>query len=135
MNDGGIVTIKADDLVEVANDLDQVSRRLRELGAAGFSSRSAVLPAQQSTQPQVSAGDVVTWMVKEKDLNRSRPANAEDGWAWGFVQERDGSIPPGRAQLVEAVKRMGKVAQAGYEITLSKDGKFLNRAKPREDGR
>ena len=69
--------------------------------------------------------------MTEKNTGIRRPANAEDGWAWGFVQERDGSIPPGRAQLVEAVKRMGKVAQAGYEITLSRDGKFLNRAKPR----
>jgi hypothetical protein len=130
MSHGGIVTIKADDLVEVANDLDQVSKRLRELGAAGFSSCAKVPTTQLFTQP--TTGDVVTWMVKEKATNQSRPANAEDGWAWGFIQERDGSIPPGRAQLVEAVKRLGKVAQAGYEITLSRDGKFLNRVKPRE---
>jgi hypothetical protein len=122
MNDGGQVIMKAEDIVKLAEDLDAVVKRLRALGSAGFTSK----PAEA---PRAPSGGGIEWRVKEKDSGQNRLANAEDGWAWAFAADVDGKIPTDRAQLIDYLKRYGKVTQAGYEISLSKNGKFLNRKK------
>jgi len=129
MTGGGNVTMKADDVIRLADDLDSVVKRLRELGASGFTSKPATPAA-----PVAPSGGGIEWQVKEKDTGQNRLANADDGWAWAFTADRDGKIPADRVQLIDHLKRYGKVTQAGYELTLSKDGKFLNRKKVREGG-
>jgi len=114
-NDGGKVCIDADVLIKWLDDGEAWQKKGRELFSTGFTSRPAEVPASI---------DFIEWKLKGGTL-----ANADDDWAWTFVAERDGSIPPSRQQLIEHLKRYGKVSQAGYEISLSKDSKFLNRKK------
>ena len=127
MSEGGQIVLKAEDVIKIADDLDAVVKRLRTLGSAGFTSK----PPEASQAPSSSG---IEWRVKEKDSGQNRLANAEDGWAWAFATDMDGKIPADSAQLIEHLKRFGKVTQSGYELTLSKDGKFLNRKKLREGG-
>jgi len=113
------------DLEKLLNSFDASEKGIK--AAREVLNQSYSKPAES---PQAPSGSGVEWKVKGGAL-----ANAEDGWAWAFAIDRDGKIPADREQLIDHLKRFGKVTQSGYEITLSRDGKFLNRKKLQEGGR
>jgi hypothetical protein len=117
----GFVTLSANEVCKLADDLKNIEQRLRQLGTQGFSTK---LPTTQ-----VPPFDKIDWWVKEKDTGKNRPANIEDPYAWTFAALRDGTIPEGRKKLLDYLSRNGKAEIQGFEITQSKDGKFLQRKR------
>ena len=71
--------------------------------------------------PDVSS---IRWKVKGGGL-----AQPSDVFAFEFTQNRDGSTPSERASLVKYLKAHGALSVDEFEITMSKDGKFLQRKR------
>jgi hypothetical protein len=71
------------------------------------------------------------------DINRIKwkirggmDASPDNEWAFVFRANRDGSIPSDRAQVVDYLNSHGgKFKRDGFEVSISKDGKFINRNK------
>jgi hypothetical protein len=76
------------------------------------------------TSPHQSLVDGVKWRVKG-----GGSAIPSDDFAFDFVFERDGTIMKDKIQIVQYIKERGVLRTEDYEITLSKDGKFLQRIR------
>ncbi len=106
--------------------LDQLSKdvqELRELFAAGAFKPK---PDEEDHAFDLAA---IQWKRAKKDGGGD--ANLDDNFAWAFAQNMNGIVPPEKKQLVDYLKQYGKIQQNGYELSLSKDGKFLNRTRNR----
>ena len=68
--------------------------------------------------------DGVRWRVKG-----GGSAEPSDDFAFDFVSDRDGRIPKEKKAIVDHVKQRGPLRVDEYEVTLSKDGKFLQRIR------
>ena len=79
-------------------------------------------------QPASPAGiniRAIEWKTKD-----GGPASEDEAWAWAHGYGRDGFLLDETRQLVDEIKRTGKVEVEGYEITLSgRDKKLLSRTK------
>jgi hypothetical protein len=117
----GYVSLPAKEICRLADDIKTLEMRVRQLGTEGFTSKP---PTSQAITI-----DDIDWWFKEKDTGKNRPANLEDKHAWTFAALKDGTIPEGRKTLLAYLDRYGKAKIQGYDITRSKDGKFLQRTK------
>jgi len=77
-------------------------------------------PAQQSA-PNLSG---VKWRVKG-----GRTAGSGDDFAFDFTQDRNGKVQREKAPIIDYIKQKEPFIVENYEVTLSKDGKFLQRVK------
>jgi len=79
---------------------------------------------QSRTSPHQPLIDGVKWRVKG-----GGSAIPSDDFAFDFVFNRDGTIAKDKIQIVQYIKEKGVLRVEEYEITLSKDGKFLQRIR------
>ena len=80
--------------------------------------------ARPRRAPSINVMDI-PWLKKG-----SEPASPYDPWAWAFAYDFDGDVFPETEELLEAIKRDGKVQVDGYEISLGgRDKNLLNRKK------
>ena len=56
-------------------------------------------------------------------------AGPSDDFAFNFTQDRDGKVSREKSPIVDYIKQKGPFQAEGYEVTLSKDGKFLQRTR------
>jgi hypothetical protein len=119
----GQVVIDPEVAIARLDKLDKDLKELRELFTNGFTSKP--IPVENHAFDLTA----VKWMFKDKASGQNRPANLDDGYAWAFAATQNGVVPPERAPLVDFLKQHGKVQQNGYELTISKDGKFLGRTR------
>ena len=87
-------------------------------------SRTQYSVAKSKQAPSINVMDI-PWLKKG-----SEPASPYDPWAWAFAYDFDGNVFPETEELLEAIKRDGKVRVDGYEISLGgRDKNLLNRKK------
>jgi hypothetical protein len=81
---------------------------------------------QPRTSPSqgISLIDGVKWRVKGRGS-----AIPSDDFAFDFVFDREGTIAKDKIQIVHYIKEKCVLRAEDYEITLSKDGKFLPRIR------
>jgi len=133
-NVAGTVTLQAEDIIKLAEDLEALARRLRDMGVAGFKGTS---PRGPPTPPRVNNTegmplglDISGIEWKRSNKQGGGEAGPSDGWAWAFAYTQDGGIRREAAQLVAALEQYGKVLVDGFEISFAgRDGKLLNRKK------
>ena len=133
MSDGGVVTISADKILEIADKIKSVETELRQLGLRG-------LDIQQTTrapQKQTSKTDAMLIEFDILSLDWKRPKKSGGGdagpdapWAWTFAYE-DSESPYPREDaydLVTSIIRYGEVKCGKYIVKLSgRDSRLLNR--------
>ncbi len=68
--------------------------------------------------------DGIQWRVKG-----GGSAEPSDDFAFDFVSDRDGRVSMEKVPLIDYIKQRGPFQADGYEVTLSKDGKFLQRKR------
>jgi hypothetical protein len=57
-------------------------------------------------------------------------ASPEDVWAFVFAKNRDGSTPSDLAKVISYLSSHGgRFVVDGFEVNVSRDGKFINRKK------
>ncbi len=56
-------------------------------------------------------------------------AGSADNFAFDFTQDRDGEVLRDKVPIIEYIKQKGPFRVEGYEVTLSKDDKFLQRTR------
>jgi hypothetical protein len=66
----------------------------------------------------------IKWRVKG-----GGSAEPSDSFALDFVSDRDGKVSKEKTSIVDYIKQRGPFQADGYEVTLSKDGKFLQRKR------
>jgi hypothetical protein len=115
---GGQVVMDPEELNRLITDIEVRLRKLRELGAGGFTSKPVNLEAHAFDL------DGINWRIKG-----GAKATLDDSFAFDFTADRNGTVPPEKKELVEYLKKNNSLVQNGFTITLSKDGKFLNRSR------
>lgn len=91
------------------------------ISANTVSSLNAGSGGSKGESPDVNG---IRWKVKG-----GRLAQPSDVFAFEFTQNRDGTTPSERASLVKYLKAHGALSVDEFEITMSKDGKFLQRKR------
>jgi hypothetical protein len=117
----GQVIIDPEIAIAKLDKLDKDIKELRDLFRTGFTTKT---PPTESTAFDIGG---IRWMLAKKDGGGE--ANLDDAFAWSFAANQTGQVPPEKKPLVEYLKQHGKVQQNGYELSISQDGKFLNRKR------
>ena len=125
------------DIQRLLTAFTQVGQGVAEIQSilAGAASTRPQIPPPQPKAPQQNLGGLgtppsppsitgVKWLLKG-----GAPAQPSDGWAYCFSANRDGSIPTEVVPLVSYLQKNGAFKLGAYEVSLSKDGKFLNRKR------
>jgi hypothetical protein len=116
MSKGGKLILEADDLLKLAENIEDIAKLLRILGTEGL-----------ITKPELQNIDIyaIDWMKKDREK-----ANPEDSWVWAFAYDMDGKLRPETKYLVQYIQQYGEAEIDGFKITLSgSDEKLLNRKK------
>jgi len=104
--------------------IEESERGLLEVRSILTSSASAKLVTQTQVQQITPNITGVKWRVKG-----GRAAGSGDDFAFDFTQDRDGKVTRDKAPIVDYIKQRGSFRVDSYEVTLSKDGKFLQRVR------
>ena len=115
------VTLSRSQIEKLLAIIEEAERGLLEARTILTMNASAEQPRTSPHQPLV---DGVKWRVKGG--GSSIPS---DDFAFDYVFDRDGSIMKDKIQIVQYIKERGVLRVDDYEITLSKDGKFLQRIR------
>ena len=131
---GGAVTLRAEDVINLAEDLEALARRLRDMGVTGLQSDSSLGPSSppgdDSSEAMPLSMDITGIEWKRSNKQGGGAAGPGDEWAWAFAYTQNGDIRGEAAPLVAALEQYGKVLVDGFEISLAgRDGKLLNRKK------
>lgn len=107
---------------ETAAVFTDFQMQIQELQRAFINVASQGFNAPATAQKQSNVGDLTKIKWTQKSWG---------DWAW--ANKRDGSPNPDTASLIAAINSSSQKAVLvdGMEYTLSKDGKFLNRRKPK----
>ena len=89
-----------------------------------LSVNTSTKPAQIPTQPKTPTIDGIRWRVKGGSA-----AGPSDDFAFDFTQDRDGRVSKEKEPIIDYIKQKGPFLVEGYEVNLSKDGKFLQRKR------
>ena len=132
----GAVTLRAEDVIKLAEDLEALARRLRDMGVTGLQRGSSLGPSSppghDSTEAMPLSIDITGIEWKQSNKQGGGAAGQYDEWAWAFAYTQNGDIRIEAAQLVAALMQYGKVLVDGFEISFAgRDGKLLNRKKAR----
>ncbi|OGD56005.1 hypothetical protein A3K78_02895 [Candidatus Bathyarchaeota archaeon RBG_13_52_12] len=117
------VTLSQSHVEKLLNIIDESERCLleaRSLLSMNVSTKQVQTPTQQKT-PSIQ---YIKWRVKG-----GGSAGPSDDFAFDFTQDRDGILSRDKAPIVDYIKQRGPFQVGGYEITLSKDSKFLQRKR------
>ena len=133
MSSEGVVTISADRLLEIADQLKRVESDLRKLGMDGFGTQ----PPKTKPQPQKPKADAMPldFDILRLDWRKSAKAGGGDAgpndkWCWTFAYPDADSPEPNsdRYELVNAILIYGEVRCGRYNVKLSgRDSRLLNR--------
>ncbi len=132
MSREGVVSISADRLLEIADQLKRVEADLRKLGLNGFTTR----PPTPKPQPQKSDAeampldfDVLSIAWTRSNKAGGGAAGPNDPWAWtyGYPDAQNPNPRPECADLVYAILQYEVVQCGRYKIKLAgRDGRLLN---------
>ena len=115
------VTLSQSQIEKLLAIIEEAERGLLEARTILTMNASA---KQSRTSPHQTMIDGVKWRVKGGGT-----AIPIDDFAFDFVFNRDGTIAKDKIQIVQYIKEKGVLRAEDYEITLSKDGKFLQRIR------
>ena len=113
------VSLSQSQVEKLLNILDEGERCFLEVRSL-LSFNPSFKPAQVPTQPKTPTIDGIRWRVKGGSA-----AGPSDDFAFDFTQHRDGKVSRAKVPLMDHIKQRGPFQAKGYEITLSKDGKFI----------
>ena len=117
------VTLSQTQVEKLLSIIEESERCLLE--ARGILSTNVVpKPSLAPTQQKALGIDGIKWRVKG-----GGSAEPSDTFAFDFVSDRDGRVPKEKAPIIDYLKQKGPFQADGYEVTLSKDGKFLQRKR------
>jgi hypothetical protein len=103
--------------------IEQSERCLLEARSI-LSMNTSTRQAQASTQQKTPSIEGIQWRVKG-----GGSADPSDTFAFDSISDRDGRVSKEKALFVDYIKQRGSFQAEGYEVTLSKDGKFLQRKR------
>ena len=118
-----MVTLSQNQVEKLLSIIEESERCLleaRSILSLNASTKQAQAPAQQNT-PSIEG---VKWRVKG-----GGSASLSDDFAFDFVSDRDGRVSKDKVPIIDYIKQKGPFQAEGYEVTLSKDGKFLQRKR------
>ena len=117
------VTLSQNQVEKLLSIIEQSERCLLEARSI-LSMNASTRQAQASTQQKTPSIDGIKWRVKG-----GGSAGPNDDFAFDFTQDRDGKVPKEKVPILDYIKQKGPFQAEGYEVTLSKDGKFLQRKR------
>jgi hypothetical protein len=118
------VTLNQSQVEKLMSIIEESERCLLEARSI-LSSNVSMKPTQAAKYGQtVPSIDTISWRLKG-----GRAAGSTDDFAFDFAKDRDGKVPREKMQIVDYIKKRGPFRIEGYEVTLSKDGKFLQRIR------
>ncbi len=117
------VTLSQSQIEQLMSIIEESERCLLEARSILSSNILTKHPPAQAPQSVLNIG-TVNWRVKG-----GRTAGSNDEFAFDFAQDRDGKTPRDKAPIIDYIKHKGPFRAEGYEVTLSKDGKFLQRIR------
>ena len=117
------VTLSQNQVEKLLSIIEQSERCLLEARSI-LSMNASTRPSQASTQQKTPSIESIQWRVKGGDS-----ADPSDDFAFDFVSDRDGRVSKDKVPIVDYIKQRGSFQAEGYEVTLSKDGKFLQRKR------
>lgn len=133
MSNGGVVTISADRLLEIADKIKSVETELRQLGLNSFETQPATRAPQgqkSETEPMVIEFDVSNLDWTKSNRSGGGHAGPNEPWAWAFGYPDQNSPYPREEcdRLVNAIIRYGEVRCGRYLVKLGgRDNRLLNR--------
>ena len=117
------VTLSQNQVDKLLSIIEESERCLLEARTI-LSTNVASTPTQAQTQPKTPSIDNIKWRVKG-----GSSASPSDDFAFDFAQDRDGNMSRDKKSIIDYIKQKGPFQANGYEVTLSKDGKFLQRKR------
>jgi hypothetical protein len=117
------VTLSQNQAEKLLSIIEECERCLVEARSI-LSMNASTKLAQASTQQKTPSIDGIKWRVKG-----GGSAGPSDDFAFDFVSDRDGRVSKEKAPIIDYVMQKGSFQVDRYEITLSKDGKFLQRIR------
>ena len=117
------VTLSQSQVEKLLNIIDESERCLLEARTL-LSSNASAKPTQTPTPSKTPSIEYVKWRVKGGSL-----VGPSDDFAFDFTQDREGKVSRDKAPIVDYIKQRGPFQSEGYEITLSKDSKLLQRKR------
>jgi hypothetical protein len=118
------VTLSQSQVEKLMNIIEESERNLLEARSILTMNTSTKPASSTPTQQMVPNIDRVQWRVKG-----GRSAGSGDDFAFDFTQDRDGKVQREKALIIDYIKVKGPFRVENYDVTLSKDGKFLQRVK------
>ena len=117
------VTLSQSQVEKLLSILDEGERCFLEVRSLLSGNTS---PKQSQTPTQTNAPNIeyVKWRVKGGGT-----AGPSDDFAFDFTQDRDGKVSRAKTPIIDYIKQNGPFQVVGYEVTMSKDGKFLQRKR------
>ncbi len=117
------VTLSQSQIEKLLSIIEETERGLLEARIILTMNASTKQP-RASPYQGVSMIEGVKWRVKG-----GGSAIPSDDFAYDYVFDRDGVVSKDKIQIVNYIKEKGVLRVEDYEITLSKDGKFLQRIR------
>jgi len=107
-------------LLSIIEESEKCLLEARSILSMNASTRTVQSPTNQTT-PSI---EYIKWRIKG-----GSSAGPNDDFAFDFTQDRDGNVSREKAPIIDYIKQKGPFQVEGYEVNLSKDGKFLQRKK------
>jgi hypothetical protein len=117
-----MATLSQNQVEKLLNIIEEIERCLLEARSI-LSMNASTRPAQEPSQQKTPSIEYIKWRVKN-----SSSAIPNDEFAFN-TQDSDGKVSSDKVPIVDYIKQKGLFQADGYELTLSKDAKFLQRKK------
>ena len=116
------VTLSQSQVEKLLNNIE--SERCLLEARSILSTNATSKPAPAPNQSKIPRIEGIKWRVKGGGA-----ASPSDDFAFDFTQDRDGKMSRDKTPIVDYIKQRGPFQADGFEITLSKDTKFLQRKR------
>jgi hypothetical protein len=117
------VTLSRNQVEKLLTIIEESERCLLEARTI-LSTNAISKPTQVPVQQKTPSIESIKWRVKG-----GAAAGPSDDFAFDFTQDREGKVSRDKTPIVDYIKQNGPFQADGYEVTLSKDGKFLQRKR------
>jgi hypothetical protein len=111
---------QAEKLLSIIEECERCLLEARSILGSNANSK----PIQTQNQPKTPSIESIKWRVKG-----GGSAEPSDDFAFDFVSDRDGRVSKEKKAIVDHIKQRGPLRVDEYEVTLSKDSKFLQRIR------
>jgi len=131
MSGGGVVTISADRLLEIADQMKNLESELRQLGLNSFKTQPAKhAPSRKNNSEAMEIDiDISHIIFKQKKVGDGSYVIAGPYAKWGWVKglTRDGDYNAETEELTRAIQLYGSVQIGNRIFTLGgRDGTLIN---------